>query len=82
MIIDFDGEVTLCCGENPVEKKIKLGNVLFEDPIVIFNNEIFKHYREMNMRGSRGGLDLCKECNIPDQRKQRILTTDPSKFST
>ena len=77
MIIDFNGEVTLCCGENPIKKKIKLGNVLFEDPIKIFNNEIFRHYRKMNIRGLRGHLDLCKECNIPDRRRKRILSTTP-----
>lgn len=76
MIISFDGEVTLCCGDVPGSKnKIKLGNVLFEDPIDIFNNKIFKYYREMNKNGLRRYLYLCRECNIPEQRKTRILTT-------
>jgi MoaA/NifB/PqqE/SkfB family radical SAM enzyme len=80
MIIDFDGEVTLCCGE--IAGKKELGNVLLEDPIAIFNNEIFRYYREMNLKGLRKYLYPCRECNIPDQRKRRILTTAPAKISS
>ncbi len=76
MIIDFDGEVTLCCGDTQGGKrKLKVGNVLKEDPIAIFNNKTFRYYREMNINGLRGHLYLCRKCDVPDRKKERITTS-------
>lgn len=76
LIIDFDGEVTLCCGVIPGMKgRLKVGNVLKEDPIAIFNNKIFKYYREMNINGLRGHLYLCRKCNVPDRKKEKTVTS-------
>jgi len=80
MIMDFDGEVTLCCGDIPGRKgRFKIGNVLREDPIVIFNNKVFEYYREMNASGLRGHLYLCRKCDVPDRRRERTTTSFSKK---
>lgn len=48
MIIYSNGDVALCCADD--NGFFKLGNVIDSDPIRIYNNEIFTHYRE-KMRG-------------------------------
>jgi MoaA/NifB/PqqE/SkfB family radical SAM enzyme len=76
IMIDFDGEITLCCGDIPGKKgKSKIGNVLKEDPIKIFNNEIFAYHREMNAKKLRGFLYLCQKCDLPDIRREKVVTS-------
>jgi radical SAM protein with 4Fe4S-binding SPASM domain len=72
MIVLSTGEVVLCCADD--EGKFKLGNVFNEDPIKIFNNETFTHYRKMIKAGKIKELELCKTCNIPrsQARKDKV----------
>lgn len=80
MIIAFDGEVVRCDGDVPWKKKERLGNVLFEDPIAIFNNEVFNFYRETHRKGLRGHLYFCRDCDIPDQRRKKVVSTAKNKI--
>lgn len=74
IFIHFNGDVTLC-GSADILKNIILGNALTGDPIAIYNEKIARYHREMHRKGLRGYLFLCRGCNIPDQRKKRILST-------
>jgi len=80
MIICFDGEMARCDGEIPWKKREKIGNAFTEDPIAIFNNEIFNFYREAHRKGLRGHLYFCRNCDIPDQRKRKVVSTNKDKI--
>jgi MoaA/NifB/PqqE/SkfB family radical SAM enzyme len=76
--ISFNGDIHLCFSSG-ILKKTKIGNALTEDPISVYNDKIAKYHRVFHRKGLRGYLHLCQGCNIPDQRRKRILTTDTSK---
>ena len=42
----------------------KLGNVINEDPIKIFNNHGFKKYRDKWLSNDYKSLDHCKDCKV------------------
>jgi len=66
MLIYSNGEVGLCCADE--NGFFKLGNVISSDPIEIYNNEIFTHYRKMMQAGNIFNLEHCKTCTIPRSR--------------
>ena len=66
MIIYSNGDVALCCADD--NGFFKLGNVIDSDPIRIYNNEIFTHYREKMRGGGILELEHCKTCTIPRSR--------------
>jgi len=78
MSIHSNGEVALCCAE--ANGKFKLGSVLDSDPIEIFNNETFTHYRRMMEEGRRGELELCNTCTIPRSVKSTTLDIKTPAF--
>jgi len=63
MIVTSEGNVNLCCGDG--SETIKMGNVRNQDPIDIYNNEIFTKYREYFIAGRKSELDICKNCTAP-----------------
>jgi MoaA/NifB/PqqE/SkfB family radical SAM enzyme len=75
IFIHFNGNVSLCGCSADILNNIILGNALTEDPIAIYNNKITRYHREMHKKGLRSYLFLCRGCNIPDQRRKRILST-------
>ena len=56
------GDVALCSADQA--EYFKLGNVINEDPIKIFNNDKFSHYREKWLSKSYKELEHCKSCTI------------------
>ncbi len=66
MWIYSNGDVGLCCADD--NGFYKLGNVIDSDPIELYNNEIFNHYRKMMTEGRTLELEHCKTCTIPRSR--------------
>lgn len=58
MWIYSNGDVGLCCADD--NGFFKLGNVIDFDPIRIYNNEIFTHYREKMRGGESLNLSIVK----------------------
>jgi len=69
MVVFSDGEVSLCCAD--YNGFFHIGNVLEEDPIEIYNNEIFDHYRKTMLEGNILDLEHCKTCTIIRSRGLR-----------
>jgi hypothetical protein len=63
ILVLSNGDVALCCGDD--EGKFKLGNVLEQNPMEIYNNETFNTYRRKMEQGRVGELPLCNTCTIP-----------------
>jgi MoaA/NifB/PqqE/SkfB family radical SAM enzyme len=57
-----DGEIGFCCGDQFGE--IHIGNILYEDPIELYNHALFKHYREEIKKGNISNLKLCENCTV------------------
>ena len=70
MLIYSNGEVALCCAYD--NGFFKMGNVVDSEPIEIFNNEIFTHYRKMMLKGKILELKHCETCSIPRSRALKI----------
>jgi len=66
MWIYSTGDVALCCADE--NGFYDLGNVIDTDPIKIYNNEIFSHYRKMMLEGRSLELEHCQTCTIPRSR--------------
>ena len=56
------GDVALCSADQA--EYFKLGNVVNQDPIKIFNNDKFSHYRNKWLSNSYSDLDHCKNCTV------------------
>jgi radical SAM protein with 4Fe4S-binding SPASM domain len=56
------GDVALCSADQ--SEYFKLGNVVHEDPIKIFNSQVFKKYRDKWLSNDYKNLDYCKDCKI------------------
>ena len=56
------GDVALCSADQA--EYFKLGNAINQDPIKIFNNERFSHYRKKWLSNGYKELDHCKNCTI------------------
>ena len=63
MLIYSNGNVGLCCADD--NGFFNLGNVLEDDPINIYNNQVFSHFREMMDQGRIFELNECKKCTVP-----------------
>lgn len=66
MAIYSNGDVALCCADD--NGFFELGNVIHSDPIRVYNDKIFKHYRKMMLEGRIFELEHCKTCTIPRSR--------------
>lgn len=60
MYINAFGEAVLCCSD--YKREVVLGNVGKDKLIDIWNNNLYKEYREHLNQGKRD-LPLCKKCN-------------------
>lgn len=69
MYIFSTGEVALCCADE--NGFFKLGNALTDDPIEIFNNEIFTKIRKNMYSGKLFDTGPCKNCSIPILRLKK-----------
>ncbi len=67
--IHSDGGVALCCADE--SRFYKIGNVIEEDPIKVYNSEVFRKHRKMMLAGRIGELDHCKDCTMPRSRYLR-----------
>ncbi|MBU0778066.1 radical SAM protein [Patescibacteria group bacterium] len=67
-IILSNGNVILCCGDS--NEFYNLGNVLHDDPIEIYNCEIYNKYRSFMKDGKIQDLELCKNCTTQQSRLQ------------
>ena len=67
LIILSNGNVALCCLDS--EGIYNIGNVFKEDPISIWNNEIFQFYRKAMLEGHVNKLNPCAHCGVPTNRK-------------
>ena len=70
IIVYSNGEVGFCCADD--NGFFKLGNVLNEDPLQIYNNDIYNGYRQLMEDGKILDLDHCRDCTIPRSRKFKI----------
>ena len=64
--IFVSGDVALCAADQA--EYFKLGNVINQDPIEIFNNGQFSHYRNKWLSDSYMELDHCKNCTLVTSR--------------
>jgi len=62
MIIFSDGNVGLCCADQFGHYDI--GNIIDTDPVELYNNKLFTHYREEMNKGNIFDLELCKNCTV------------------
>jgi len=66
-IILSNGDIAFCCGGHALPY---LGNIFHDDPIEIYNNQMFTHYRKEMNEGKIKELEYCKDCTIPQSRAQ------------
>jgi len=59
MLLLINGDVLLCCGSSQI-----MGNVLREDPEVIYNGPGFSRHRELMKQGKLTDLECCKNCQV------------------
>ncbi len=62
MSVLSNGDVRLCCVD--YSGFHELGNVIREDPIEIYNNEVFARYRNYMNAGRLIELDNCRNCTV------------------
>lgn len=63
MVIYTNGNVGLCCID--ANGFYDIGNVIDNDPIEIYNSQIFKHHRNLMKEGKISELEHCRNCTIP-----------------
>lgn len=76
-IVYSNGNVGFCCADD--NGFFQLGNVIEDDPIEIYNNEIFSKYRMFMKTGRIQELDHCKKCTIMLSRMNK--TNPPKKYA-
>ena len=67
MSIFSDGNIAFCNADD--NQFFYIGNALKEDPIQIYNGEIFERYRDMMKKGRIRELKYCNTCTIPRSRE-------------
>lgn len=58
--IDWDGEVTACCGD--YDKLLSIGNINNATLYNIWNGDLMRAYRKIIAHGKLDSLSLCREC--------------------
>lgn len=69
LMIYADGRVALCCVDDNCY--FDIGNAFEQDPVEIFNNEIFNKYRNYMEEGRIMELEHCKNCSIPRSKYRK-----------
>lgn len=67
------GDTALCSADQA--EYFQIGNVIKEDPIDVFNNENFTHYRDKWVCQKHADLDYCKNCTIAISRFNKTYTS-------
>jgi len=67
-IIYTTGNVIFCCADT--NNFNKLGNIFYDDPIKIYNNEVYTKYRKFMNENRMNELELCKNCTLAQSRMQ------------
>jgi radical SAM protein with 4Fe4S-binding SPASM domain len=62
IIILSTGNIIFCCGD--IGQFPKIGNVFNDDPIEVYNNELYTKYRKYMIEGKILELENCKNCTI------------------
>lgn len=70
IVINSRGDVQFCCIDFDADF-YRLGNVKEQDPIELFNNEIFKNARKLMTEKEINRLHKCKYCDVPIKRQHR-----------
>jgi sulfatase maturation enzyme AslB (radical SAM superfamily) len=70
MMILADGTLGFCCADDNGDM-FKMGNVLKEDPIDLYNRDPYVKYRREMETGNIGKLKYCSTCLIPASRLVR-----------
>ena len=73
-IVFTSGDTGLCCTDQA--GYYNLGNVLEEEVLDIFNNQIFTNYRNAWLAGRVNELDHCKDCSIVNSFFHKSYKTD------
>lgn len=76
-LVYSNGNVGFCCADD--NGFFRLGNVIEDDPIEIYNNEIFSKYRISMKTGRIQELDHCKSCTIMRSRMRK--TSPKTKYA-
>jgi hypothetical protein len=69
IVIFSDGSLGLCCGDqfgNYIN-----GNVLQNDPILLYNKKPFTEYRKLISLGKMNEIRLCRDCSNPISIKKK-----------
>lgn len=74
MVIGAWGDVQFCCIDINSDF-FDLGNVFKDDPIEIFNNELFTRARKLMKEGKINDIEPCRHCNVPLKRLNRGVLT-------
>lgn len=72
MVIDAWGDVQFCCIDID-SGFFDLGNVLKEDPVELFNNEVFTRARSLMKEGKINDIAPCRHCDVPLKRLDRSI---------
>lgn len=62
ILIYSNGKVGFCCAD--YNGYFDLGSAIDKDPIEIYNNDTYNHYRKMMNKGKIMELEHCKKCTI------------------
>ncbi len=71
LCLDAHGNVKFCCIDINATFFGGIGNVLFQDPIEIFNSNYFVNSRKLMDEGKINDIKPCSTCDVPVQRSQR-----------
>jgi sulfatase maturation enzyme AslB (radical SAM superfamily) len=66
LIVFTSGDYGFCSADQ--SGYFKLGNVVENDPIAVFNNEIFSKYRKQMAERNISLLEHCRDCSLPLSR--------------
>ena len=73
-IVFTSGDTGLCCADQA--GYYKLGNVLNEEVIDIYNNKIFSDYRKAWLTGKVNELKYCNDCSIVNSYFHKSYKTE------
>ncbi|MFZ5865533.1 MAG: radical SAM/SPASM domain-containing protein [Thermodesulfobacteriota bacterium] len=71
IIIFSDGRVGLCCAD--YNGFFEFGDAIAQDPVALYNNELFESYRKTMLQGRIANLEHCKTCTLPLSQATRLL---------
>lgn len=64
LIVNSDGEVTVCCAD--WKRKLVVGDLKYQSFIEIWNGEKLRNFWVTMLRGEKNSYEMCKKCLLPD----------------